>query len=364
MDEEQLQLLLVEELKDLRKGGGVTDPGRLPTTTILGVVSGGDRRVAGDLIMDQLSQFDDQPRMILLNAFLIKDASMPGPISDASELMGRRASYCRRHGVSERTLIRHEDAAIERLANRLAGRFSEPRYARMVYDKYDPPTIQHFQRLFRDSDVLKSSEDGGDTPDPNWRELDRAYAEWTGRHEDDGDYYVELNGPRKKVAERSTSSGPRDVASAPRRGPPRSGDAAARPPVPRPPGTQPATPATPSNSKSSTSGSNLTVPPDFASQARPRRFLGISSRNDKPVSPPNPTKTQVERQEVTDKVAKAVRFQSDKLRNLQEVINHLVSHGEHMSAGVVKWQLESLGNDLAEMDRKNAELARELNIDL
>lgn len=132
MQNPEIQLRVAEELKEMRKGSGVHGF-NLNNQSLLGAAY--DRQ-SSSLMTDlhvELNKMGEQGAA-LANALAVgfreeEPTNLPvltEPLAD--DLMSRRRAYAQLANVSERTLSRHEDAAIDKLAQRLTRRFRTAPY--------------------------------------------------------------------------------------------------------------------------------------------------------------------------------------------------------------------------------------------
>lgn len=127
MDESQMRLLIADELKEMRKGGGLPKYD-MRGNSLLAAAFDHHNSLMRSHLEEELLQMRRETGAGALNAALAIGSRDKWPnLNDmpADELTLRRRSYAERTNVSERTLSRHEDEAIETLANRLVARFRE-----------------------------------------------------------------------------------------------------------------------------------------------------------------------------------------------------------------------------------------------
>lgn len=127
VEEAAVKQALVEELKTLRKGAGVTSQTSLASTHVLRIMTGDNIPRLQRLLDDELNRDPIAEFGALSNALALESAAGRGRLlrtsEEAADLTKRRDSFARRFNISERTLIRQEDTAIDTLAGRLAHSF-------------------------------------------------------------------------------------------------------------------------------------------------------------------------------------------------------------------------------------------------
>jgi len=147
MDQDAIRAVIVDELKALRKGVSIEfERLRLKPDSLLWTAVGRDRSALVDLMksMTKATTNPDQAEA-LLNALGVSTSGQPGFIvTDA--LTTRRRVYATRNGLSERTVVRYEDAAIIEWSWLLAQRFTS-----------DQPYIERIEKLYLEpeSDAVK-----------------------------------------------------------------------------------------------------------------------------------------------------------------------------------------------------------------
>ncbi|MFI2837522.1 hypothetical protein [Mycolicibacterium sp. PDY-3] len=138
MDEATMRSVIANELKELRKGGGVPSFD-MRGNTLLTVAYNRHNSLMRSSLEDELYAMRRETGAGALVAALAIGTRDKWPnLNDMpyEELTLRRRSYAERTNVSERTLSRHEDEAIETLSRRLASRFREEPYRSRIAKDY------------------------------------------------------------------------------------------------------------------------------------------------------------------------------------------------------------------------------------
>lgn len=141
MNEVDLQAAIEDELKEMRKGEGLSKF-NMQGNSVLAVAFHRNRAVLRGVLEDELHRLQGETNAgALIVALAIGDVvRWPHLMNDdpAKELTLRRRNYADKTGVSERTLSRHEDEAIEKLARRLVIKFRVNAFREAIEADYIP----------------------------------------------------------------------------------------------------------------------------------------------------------------------------------------------------------------------------------
>lgn len=133
-----MRRVIADELKEMRKGPGL--PGfDMGSNSILVAAAAGDQSELRALIEEQLDQMSSVSGVpALVNALAIGPGKKWFHLQEnpSEELTMRRRMFASRTNISERTLSRREDDAIENLSVRLARKFQNHVYLKRIQSGY------------------------------------------------------------------------------------------------------------------------------------------------------------------------------------------------------------------------------------